>query len=152
MNIEQIVFPWEIDRETTRQRVEEYLETARIYRQIGFVRREMKVTASLEPRYHGPTNIVGKPAEEVAVWNADTEERMREITERVERAVGRLGKLEREIIQMRYLEDDVYDYNVYSELHLSERKYYRLKSKAIYKLAFMLRLEAFVEPREEKPA
>ena len=152
MNIEQIVFPWEIDRETTRQRVEEYLETARIYRQIGFVRREMKVTASPEPRYHGPTNIVGKPAEEVAVWNADTEERMREITERVERAVGRLGKLEREIIQMRYLEDDVYDYNVYSELHLSERKYYRLKSKAIYKLAFMLRLEAFVEPREEKPA
>lgn len=151
--IEQLVFPWEIDRETTRQRVEQYLKTARIYRQIGLVRREMKVTTSPEPRYHGPTNVAGKPVEETAIWNVNTEERMKEITERVQKAVGRLGKLERQIIEKRYLEDeDVYDYNVYSELHLSERKYYRLKSKAIYKLAFMLRLEAFVEPQEEKPA
>ena len=151
--IEQLVFPWEIDRETTRQRVEQHLETARIYRQIGFVRREMKVTASPEPRYHGPTNVIGKPAEETATWNVDTEERMKEITERVERAVSRLGKMERMIIEKRYLEaEDVYDYHVYTELHMSERKYYRLKSKAIYKLAFMLRLEAFVEPEEEQPA
>jgi len=113
----------------------------------------MKVTASPEPRYHGPTNVIGKPAEETATWNVDTEERMKEITERVERAVSRLGKMERMIIEKRYLEaEDVYDYHVYTELHMSERKYYRLKSKAIYKLAFMLRLEAFVEPKEERPA
>lgn len=150
-SIEQMVFPWEIDRETTRQRVEEHLETARVYRQIGFVRREMKVTASPEPRYHGPTNVIGKPAEETATWNVDTEERMKEITEKVQKAVSRLGKLERQIIEKRYLEaEDVYDYHVYTELHMSERKYYRLKSKAIYKLAFMLRLEAFVEPDDEK--
>jgi ArpU family phage transcriptional regulator len=153
MGIEQMVFPWEIDREATRQRVEEHLETARVYRQIGFVRREMKVTTSPEPRYHGPTNAVGKPTEDVAAWNVDTEERMKEITEKVQKAVSRLGKLERQIIEMRYLEgEDVYDYNVYSELHMSERKYYRLKSKAIYKLAFMLRLEVFVEPEAERTA
>jgi len=147
------MFLWEIDREATRQRVEEYLETARIYSQIGFVRREMKLTAPPEPRYHGPTNAVGKPAEETATWNVDTEERMKEIAERVQKAVGRLGKLERQIIEMRYLQDEeVYDYNVYTELHMSERKYYRLKSKAIYKLAFMLRLEVFVEPGSEQPA
>jgi len=153
MGIEQMVFPWEIDREATRQRVEEHLETARIYQQIGFVRREMRNTTSLEPRYHGPTNYIGKPAEETATWNVDAEERLKEITERVQKAVGRLGKLERQIIEKRYLEgDEVYDYNVYTELHMSERKYYRLKSKAIYKLAFMLRLEVFVEPGAEKPA
>jgi ArpU family phage transcriptional regulator len=147
------MFLWEIDREATRQRVEEYLETARIYLQIGFVRREMKVTASPEPRYHGPTNAVGKPAEETATWNVDTEERMKEIAERVQKAVGRLGRLERQIIEMRYLNDEeIYDYNVYTELHMSERKYYRLKSKAIYKLAFMLRLEVFVEPGSEQTA
>lgn len=149
--IEQVVFPWEIDRETTRQRVEEYLEMARIYSQIGFVRREMKVTAAPDPRYHGPTNAVGRPAEEVAAWNVDTEERMKEITEKVQKAVSRLGKLERQIIEKRYLEDeDTHDYHVYMDLHMSERRYYRLKSKAIYKLAFMLRLEAFVEPDDEK--
>jgi len=147
--IEQIVFPREIDKEATRRRVEEHLETVRIYRQIGFVRREMKVTSSLEPRYHGPTNAVRRPAEDVAVWNVDTEERMREMADQVERAVGRLGELERQIIEKRYLKDEeVYDYNVYSELHMSERKYYRLKSKALFKLAFMLRLEVFVEPVE----
>jgi len=149
MGIEQMVFPWEIDREATKQRVEEHLETARIYRQIGFVRREMKVTASPEPRYHGPTNAVGKPAEETATWNVDTEERMKEITEKVQKAVARLGRLERQIIEKRYLDDEeIYDYNVYTELHMSERKYYRLKSKAIYKLAFMLRLEVFIESEQ----
>lgn len=148
--IEQMVFPWEIDREATRQRVEEHLETARIYKQIGFVRKEMRNTTSPEPRYHGPTNYIGRPAEETAAWNVDTEERMKEITERVEKAVGRLGKMERQIIEKRYLEgEDIYDYHVYTELHMSERKYYRLKSKAIYKLAFMLRLEMFVDPDEE---
>lgn len=147
------MFLWEIDREATRQRVEEHLETARIYKQIGFIRREMKVTSAPDPRYHGPTNVVGKPAEDVSTWNVDTEERMKEITEKVTRAVNRLGKLERQIIEKRYLEDeDIYDYNVYTELHMSERKYYRLKSKAIYKLAFMLRLEVFIEPGAEKPA
>lgn len=151
--IEQLVFPWEIDRETTRQRVEEYLEMARIYSQIGFVRREMKITTSPEVRYHGPTNVTGRPAEQTAAWNVDTEERMKEISERVQKAVSQLGKLERQIIEMRYLEgEEVYDYNVYTELHMSERKYYRLKSKAIYKLAFMLRLEVFVEPENEQSA
>jgi len=143
------MFIWEIDREATRQRVEEYLETARIYSQIGFVRREMKVTASPGPRYHGATNAVGKPTEETAAWNVYTEERMKEIADKVHKAVSRLGKLERQIIEMRYLQDDeVYDYNIYTELHMSERKYYRMKSKAIYKLAFMLRLEVFIEPEQ----
>lgn len=152
---QQIVFPLlEIDREATRKRVEEHLETARIFKQIGFVRRDMKNTTSYGPRYHGATNTVSKPAEDVAAWNVDTEEHLKEIQERVERAVKRLGRLERDIIEKRYLEDEeVYDYNVFTELHMSERKYYRLKSKAIYKLAFMLRLEVFIEPvHGEKPA
>jgi ArpU family phage transcriptional regulator len=144
--VEQFVFQKEIDKEATRRRVEQYLETARIYRQIGFVRREMKVTATLEPRYHAKTNAVGKPAEKTAVWNVDNEARIRDIEERVEHAVARLGSLEKQIIEKRYLGDeDVFDYDVYTELHLSERKYYRLKSKALFKLAYMLHLEVFDE-------
>ncbi|MFC6545938.1 hypothetical protein [Cohnella cellulosilytica] len=33
-------------------------------------------------------------------------------------------------------------------MHLSERKYYRIKSSALYKLAFALRLEVYVDQEE----
>lgn len=146
----QIQFPFEIDREATRTAVEERLESARIYKQVGFVRREMKTTPAWEPRFHGATNVVGKPAEEIAIQNVDAEERMLQQYEQVERAVGRLGRMERRVIELRYLEDDeIFDYNVVAELHLSERKYYRIKSNAIYKLAFALRLEVYVEPEND---
>jgi len=146
----KISFPWEIDREATRQAVEERLESARIYKQIGFVRREMKNTSSPEPRYHGPTNAISKPAEDVAVWNVDTEAWMQQQQEQVERAIARLGRTERQIIEMRYLEDDeVYDYNVYNEIGMGSTKYYEVKSRALYKLAFALRLEVYIQPNEE---
>jgi len=141
-----MVFPWEIDREATRTAVEERLESARIYKQIGFVRREMKNTSSPEPRYHGATNTVGKPAEDVAVWNVDMEQRMEEQYNQVQHAIARLWKVEREIVEMRYMSsNEVYDYNVFSELNMSERKYYRIKSSALYKLAFALRLERYAD-------
>lgn len=143
--MEQVSFPWEIDRESTRDAVEERLESARLYKRLGFVRREMKMTRSSKPRYHGPTNEVTQPVEEIAIYNVEAEQRMKEQYEQVERAVSRLGRLERLIITKRYLEDEeVFDYNVYSEIHVSERKYYRLKSSAIYKLAFALRIECYL--------
>ncbi len=142
----QLAFPWEINRDSTRAAVEARLESARIFKQIGFVRREMKMTTSPEPRYHGNTNAAGKPAEDIAVWNVSVEDRMNEDYDMVVKAVERLGKLERQVIELRYLNnEETFDYNVYSELHLSERKYYRIKSSAIYKLAFALRLERYIE-------
>ncbi|WP_445323544.1 ArpU family phage packaging/lysis transcriptional regulator [Paenibacillus sp. FSL R7-0179] len=50
--------------------------------------------------------------------------------------MGRLKKAEREIIQRRYLEqEDEYDPILCGELGMSERKYRRVKSRAIYILA-----------------
>ncbi|MFD0682389.1 MULTISPECIES: ArpU family phage packaging/lysis transcriptional regulator [unclassified Paenibacillus] len=145
----QLTFPWEIDREATRQAVEERLESARIYKQLGFVRRETKMTASYELREGGSTNIISRAAENAAVYNVDTENRMKEQQEQVDRAVARLGRTERKIIEMRYMEDDeVFDYNVYNEIHIGSTKYYELKSRAIYKLAFALCLEVYVAPKE----
>lgn len=141
----QITFPWEIDREATKEAVEQRLESARIYKQLGFIRREMKNTTSSEPRYHGATNEVGKPLEDVAVWNVDMEAKMKNDYDQIMKVVERLNPIENQIIVKRYLEsDEVFDYNIYNELHLSERKYYRIKSNAIYKLAFALRLEKYV--------
>lgn len=119
----------------------------RIYKQIGFVRRETKVTATWSDMPGG--NTVSKPVEGTAVHNVDIAERLQRQQELTDRAISRLSKREREIIEKRYLEDeDVYDYHVIAQVHLSESKYYRVKSNALYKLAFALALEVYVEPTE----
>jgi ArpU family phage transcriptional regulator len=139
-----------LDQDATRARVEEALETARIYKHFGFVRREVRTTPNYEPRYHGSTNKMNKPTEDVVVWNVDTEERMKETYEAVERAVKRLPAKQREIISKKYLDEpeEVYDFNVCQEVHLSERTYRRVKTKAIFNLAFALRLEVWEETQK----
>ncbi|MFC6546830.1 hypothetical protein [Cohnella cellulosilytica] len=58
--------------------------------------------------------------------------------EQVERAVERLGRMERRLIELRYLDDEgVFDYQVSGEMHLSERKYYR--SKAVHCTSWLSR-------------
>ncbi len=145
----QLSFLPKIDRKATQKRVEEALETARIYRQIGFVRREIGMTPAYEARYHGATNKTTDAVADCAVWNVDKEEEIRQLTERVEWAVSRLSRKEIEIIQKRYLSDEeTFDYLLCDELHMSERTYARIKAKAFYKLAFMLKLEVLEEEKK----
>lgn len=142
---ETLIGMMEINLEMTRRNVEEKLETARLYKHIGFIRREVKVTSSPEPRYHGSTNTVSSATEKAAVWNADHEERMRTAYEDVERAIQSLPDKQQEIIRMRYLNslDGELDYQVCQEVHLSERTYRRVKAKAMINLALALRLEVW---------
>nr|WP_309505639.1 hypothetical protein [Anoxybacillus caldiproteolyticus] len=44
-------------------------------------------------------------------------------------------------------EDDVYDDEVYNEMGMSESKDYRLRASALYKLAFILRIEVYKEEK-----
>ncbi|MFD1179227.1 ArpU family phage packaging/lysis transcriptional regulator [Paenibacillus puldeungensis] len=135
----------EINREETRRRTEKELETARVYNKVGFVRKEIKNTPNYEPREHQGTNAISKPCEDVAVWNVDNEVRLKQAHERVQTGLRALKRVERQIIEMRYLEDeDVTDFQVYMELHLSERSYYRRKSGALYKMAFAMGLEVYI--------
>lgn len=142
----QMSFLPKINRKETQRKVEEALETARIYKQIGFVRREVSNTPSYAPRFHGQTNKTSSPAEECATWNVDEEDRVRKLTERVDWAVSRLSAKQRRIIQKCYLEsEDALDYVVCGELNMSKRTFEREKPVAIYMIALMLRLEV-LEP------
>ncbi|WP_410985634.1 ArpU family phage packaging/lysis transcriptional regulator [Bacillus cereus] len=147
----QLTFLKKIDRKATQARLEKILEDVRIYRQFGMIRNEMKITASCEVRYHGPTNMVGKPAEDVALANLELskrEERLKRLSFQIDKALSRFSKNQRNIIVKRYLEDEeVFDYMVYNEIGMSERTYRRNKSNAFYKLAFALRLEIY-EPEK----
>lgn len=145
--MEQLTFLPKIDRKATQDRIEEVLESIRIYRQFGMIRNEMKVTASCEVRYHGPTNVVGNPAEDVALENVELskrEERLQRLSFQVDKTLSRFSKNQRDIIVKRYLEDEeIFNYMVYNEIGMSERTYRRNKSSAFYKLAFALRLEVY---------
>lgn len=130
------------DRRATRKRVERLLEKVRMYQQVGPIRREVRITASPEPNESGPTHRLRQPTESVAVWNVEQEEKWKEELENVQSALARLDGQEREIIQRRYLaRSRELDYLVCQELGLSERTYRRIKSEALAKLAWMLRLE-----------
>ncbi|MGZ9782483.1 ArpU family phage packaging/lysis transcriptional regulator [Bacillus pseudomycoides] len=143
----QLTFLPKIDRKATQARVEEILENIRIHRQFGMIRNEMKVTASCEVRYHGLTNVVGNPAEDVALANvvmSEREVKLQRLSFQIDKALSRFSKNQRDIIVKRYLEDEeVFDYMVYNEIGMSERTYRRNKSNAFYKLAFALRLEVY---------
>ncbi|MCM3735585.1 MULTISPECIES: ArpU family phage packaging/lysis transcriptional regulator [Bacillus] len=150
--MEQLTFLPKIDRKATQDRIETVLESIRIYRQFGMIRNEMKVTASCEVRYHGPTNVVGNPAEDVALENVELskrEERLQRLSFQVDKALSRFSKNQRDIIVKRYLEDEeIFDYMVYNEIGMSERTYRRNKSNAFYKLAFALRLEVYEQEEQ----
>ncbi|MDH4419956.1 ArpU family phage packaging/lysis transcriptional regulator [Bacillus cereus] len=149
----QLTFLPKINRKATQDFLEEILENVRIYRQFGMIRNEMKVTASCEPRYHGTTNIVGKPAEEVALANvelSEREEKLQRLSFQIEKVLSRFSKNQRDIIVKRYLKDEeVFDYMVYNEIGMSERTYRRNKANAFYKLAFALRLEVYEQESGE---
>lgn len=81
-----------IDEKETRRRVEEYLETVRVYRQIGFVRRQAALTASPEPRYHGSTNAISRTTENIAVWNTDREIELERQSKLLDLAMVRLKR------------------------------------------------------------
>jgi len=135
-----------LDEEDTLRRVAERLESARLYKKFGFIRREIKITPSYAPREHGNTNAISKSTQDVAVWNVDRDEQMKHEYEEVINAVALLSKLQRQIIEKRFLEDeDVRDVNVFVELEKSERTYYYAKKKAMFRLAYALRLETYYE-------
>ncbi|MGG0756044.1 ArpU family phage packaging/lysis transcriptional regulator [Brevibacillus laterosporus] len=131
-----------IDRKATQKKIEQYLEDTRIYKQIGFVRREIANTPSYEPRLHGQTNKTSDPVANCAVWNVDQELEVKRLSERVEWAVSRLSPRQRQIIQKRYLEEeDALDCLLCHELNMSKRTYERQKARAFYLLALMLKAE-----------
>ena len=135
----------ELDRKATQKAVEEIFETYRHYKYWAGKDREASITASTEIRYHGPTNQTSDQTGDIAAHNVD-QQRMREkYCNRIERAVKRLPKNERALIQARYMDEEsdyTNDYNVYSDiLHISVPTYRKWRWKAFYRLALSLDLD-----------
>ena len=136
----------ELDRKKTQQEVESVLAKYRLYKYLTFEDKEASITASYSERFHGPTNTSGDQTAQIAISNADHHEYRKTFCERVERAVKRLPKMEKFLIEERYMTEDaeyLTDINVYSfkfQPPISERTYAKIRWKAFYKLALNLNI------------
>jgi ArpU family phage transcriptional regulator len=133
-----------VDEKATRLAVEEYLETVRQYRQIGFVRREAAITQSYTYREHQSTNAISKQTEEIATYNVDKEAELQAKDRLLELAMSKLSSMQREVIQRSYLDHEgEFDYISCGEMGISDSTFRRLKGEAVGILATALKLTVF---------
>ncbi len=139
MNIQQI------DSRKTKKAVERAFAEFRRYLLQSSLDKMPTITAqySLVP----PSgSFSGSTTENSAVKNIDYERKRKLVMEKIISAVNKLSYKERSIITMKYFgEEEVYDYEVYTDLHLSHRQYYRIKAAAFQKLAIVLNLVVWKE-------
>ncbi|CAM4177758.1 ArpU family phage packaging/lysis transcriptional regulator [Paenibacillus xylanexedens] len=135
-----------IDEKATRRAVEEYLETVRQYRQIGFVRREAAVTQAYVYREHQSTNAISKQTERIAIYNVDKEAELKEKDRLLSLAMEGLSSVQSEVIQRSYLDNEgEFDYISCGEMGLSDSTFRRIKVEALNILANSLRLEILIK-------
>lgn len=135
----------EIDRDKTKAAVEKALETYRLFSLQVSLDRLPSITASysLAP---AASNLPSSSTEQAAIANIEYEQKRVKYINWIVSAVNRLSKIERTIIYERYLqENELFDYQIYRDLNMSERNYYRIKSRLFYKLAFALKIEVYKE-------
>ncbi|BBW99029.1 ArpU family phage packaging/lysis transcriptional regulator [Geobacillus subterraneus] len=149
MKYKQLSFLRDVDGEKTKEAVEAALEKYRMYMLTVPDEYLPRVTQTYSLVPPSQTNAFHSSTESAAIRKVDFERERDEYMERIRRAVNRLNKTERELIIKRYMSiDEPYDYEVYNEMRISESKYYRIREKAFYKLAFALRIEVY---KEEAP-
>ncbi|PGL61730.1 transcriptional regulator [Bacillus thuringiensis] len=136
----------ELDRKETQAAVEAELETYRLYKYLIFEEREASITVSPEERYHGPTNQTSDETSNIAIYNVEQERMRKDFCNRVERAVAKLPKMERFLIEERYMSNEseyLTDYNVYCfkfQPPISAMTYSKIRWKAFYRLALNLNI------------
>lgn len=142
----QLSFVRDLDGEKTKEAVEAALEKYRMYMLTVPDEHPPRVTQTYSLVPPSQTNAFHSSTEDAAIKKVDFERERDEYMEKIRRAVNRLNKTERELIIKRYLSnEEMYDYELYNEMGMSESKYYRLKARAFYKLAFILRIEVYKE-------
>lgn len=139
----------EIDRKATQATVEEHLEMYRLFKYLSFEEREASITAGSEARFHGPTNQTSDQTSNIAIYNVDQQRYRKDYCERIERAVARLPKMERFLIEERYMSIDsdyITDVTVYCykfQPPISAVTYDKIRRKAFYRLALNLNIAIF---------
>lgn len=133
-----------LDEEETKNEVEKVFEEYRMY--LSQMPSDIlpKVTASYSIAPPSVTNEFNSSTENIAIERVQYEMARDKFMNWVYRAVNRLPKRERQIIYMYYMEEEKgYDPDIMDEVRLGRTTYYKVKGKALLRLAFSLRKEVF---------
>lgn len=129
----------QIDEEATKARVEQLLNQYRLY--LLQVPDDFlpKVTSTYSIVPSSITNEFHSSTEDVALKRLDWEIQRDKFLKKIQRAVNRLSQREWQIIVMLYMQpEEMYDYEVYAEMGMSQRSYYRVKAKALLYIGWRL--------------
>lgn len=133
-----------LDEEETKNEVEKVFEEYRMY--LSQMPSDIlpKVTASYSIVPPSVTNEFNSSTENIAIERLQYEMARDKFMNWVSRSVNRLPKRERQIIYMYYMEEEKgYDPDIMDEVRLGRTTYYKVKGKALLRLAFGLRKEVF---------
>lgn len=136
----------EIDRERTQAAVEAALERYRMNKFLSFEEREASTTAAWSDSPKGFTGKTTDQTASIAIHNVDAKAAQREYCERIERIVRRLPRMEKFLIEERYMTNE-HDYITHEKVYsfsfkppISSGTYSKIRWKAFYKLALDLNL------------
>jgi ArpU family phage transcriptional regulator len=122
-----------------RKQVEEAFEKYRIYLFTLPEEHLPKITPSYSIIPPTKNNQFHSTTEDIAIKHVDFERERDEYLSIIQKAVNKCTEEERSILIKRYLEDEeIFDYQVFNELGLSESVYYKKKKKVLEKLAIIL--------------
>ena len=138
-----------IDAKATREAVEVELERALFYKITDIDRKEAKMISAYGDAVSESqrSNVTSDSTAQIATHNVSIEEERNAHIFRVERAISRLNKKQRELITRRYMvEYGVTDLDVYLDMNIGAPTYTKIRNEAVYMLAFILRV--YVEIKE----
>ena len=129
--------------------VEQKLARYNLYKLTFSYEEQPKTTQSFQlVPASGPRSFFSS-TEQTAIKNIDAAAKRKAFLLMIEDCVNKLASTERELIVRRYLqENDRFDYQVYMDMLISERQYYRIKNKAFEKLCYLFSIWEDESPLE----
>lgn len=135
-----------IDGKATKDQLEKVFRQYRTYQ----LTTPEDLLPTITPRYTLEMPSFGggvhSKVESAAIKNIEHFKQVEEFFGRFSHGFYKLTKKERQLIVMAYLDEvPKRNYEIFRELCVSERTFYRIKDQALYKLALALRLEVYEE-------
>lgn len=137
-----------IDGRATQDAVEKVFRQYRTYMLTAEDDLMPNVTTRYTLEMPNFSNIKISKVEEAAVKMASFSGEYLKFVNWFKRGFNKLNKMERKLITLSYLEEDpLHNYEIYRDMNVSERTFYRMRNKALHKLAISLGVEVYVDEK-----
>ena len=135
-----------IDGKATQQSIEATLRQYRTFMLTTPDEFMPSITAKYTLEMPTFSNIKQSSVEMAAIKSVDHIKECERFFTWFNRGLCKLTEIERRLITLAYLEmEPMYNYEICTELNVSERKFYRMRTTALYKLALALGKEVYQE-------